>query len=254
MKQIDFYYFSGTGNTQLVVDEMSRFFQDNKVEVIKQRMEKSRAAEVNLDSVIGLAFPVACFSTYKFVWRWFESLPETTSSTKIFMVDTMAAFSGGMVGPLRTLLRKKGYDTIGAKEIIMPSNYSDKRTKRKKDRVVEKGVLEARKYAHDILFGVSKWNASATPNPIQYIGKSEKVWDFMRNRYDLEMNETLCIKCGICYKLCPVYNISMEHFPEFGDRCELCMRCVAFCPTQAIDIKNMKYKHYQAVKAEEMMK
>lgn len=255
MKQIDFYYFSGTGNTQLVVEEMIRFFQENKVKIVDHRMEKSKVKELNLDSVIGLAFPVACASTYKFVWRFLENLPETDTKTKIFMVDTMAGFSGGMVGPLRTLLRKKGYATIGAKEIVMPSNFNDKRRKEKKDKVVQKGLAQARKYAHDVLFGISKWPAlAAKPNLIQYFGKSEKVWNFMRKRYDLEINETLCIKCGICYKLCPVYNISMEHFPEFGDHCELCMRCVAFCPTQAIDIKNMKYKHYQAIEAEEMMK
>ena len=45
------------------------------------------------------------------------------------MVDTLGGFSGGIVGPLRRLLTRKGYAPLGAREIRMPMNFGavDKR-------------------------------------------------------------------------------------------------------------------------------
>ncbi|MEG3225568.1 MAG: 4Fe-4S ferredoxin, partial [Methanobacteriales archaeon Met13] len=95
-----------------------------------------------MDHVIGLGFPIAGLSTYDFVWKFIKSLPEA-NGTKIFMVDTLAGFSGGIVGPLREIVKKKGYQPRGAKEIIMPPNIfyiQDEKTNKKK---VEKGLIEA---------------------------------------------------------------------------------------------------------------
>ncbi|MCE5213400.1 MAG: hypothetical protein LLF83_01595 [Methanobacterium sp.] len=52
------------------------------------------------DHIIGLGFPIAELSTYEFVWKFIKSLP-LSEGTEIFMVDTLAGFSGGIVGPVR---------------------------------------------------------------------------------------------------------------------------------------------------------
>lgn len=113
LKNLDIYYFSGTGNTFLAVKKMKDVFEANEVETNLYRIEDSNPGDVNLDHTIGLGFPVAVQSTYLFVWDFIDGLPEA-NSTDIFMVDTMAHYSGGIVGPLRRILDKKGYRTIGA--------------------------------------------------------------------------------------------------------------------------------------------
>lgn len=37
-----------------------------------------------------------------------------------------------------------------------------------------------------------------------------------------------------CAKLCPINNIEMQQYPLKYDRYVSCMRCVAFCPYNAI--------------------
>jgi hypothetical protein len=51
-----------------------------------------------------MGFPVAAQGTYPFVWDFIKSLPQA-NSTPIFMVDTLAMYSGGIVGPVKKLLK-----------------------------------------------------------------------------------------------------------------------------------------------------
>ena len=121
LKNIDIYFFSGTGNTLLVVRKMKEVFVKNNINVNLYRIEKSKPQEINTEHTIGLAFPVACQSTYPFVWDFIRNMPEVKGAG-VFMVDTMLAYSGAIVGPVKSVLRKKGYSPIGAREILMPSN------------------------------------------------------------------------------------------------------------------------------------
>lgn len=119
---IDFYYFSGTGNTLLVVKKMRDVFTEKGIQVNLHPMERSKLDNINLDHTIGLGFPIAELSTYNFVWNFIRELPETDQNTEIFMVDTLAGISGGIVGSVHEIVKKKGYHPIGAREIVMPPN------------------------------------------------------------------------------------------------------------------------------------
>ena len=77
----------------------------------------------------------------------------------------------------------------------------------------------------------------------------------------LNVDKTKCIKCGLCSKLCPVENIEFNQtkklpdYPKIKYQCQICMRCIAFCPQKAIYIgfrKNSKW-HYKAVKSSEIL-
>jgi len=120
---IDFYCFSGTGNTLLVVKKMIEVFEKNSITVNLFHLEKSNPEEINTTHTIGLGFPVAEQGTFPLVWKFLRAMPQC-KDTKIFMVDTMLAFSGGIVGPARKILKPKGYNTIGAKEIVKMGDSS----------------------------------------------------------------------------------------------------------------------------------
>jgi len=122
MKNVDIYYFSGTGNTLLVVQKAVEVFREQGVVTRLFKMEKTDPARVDIRHTIGLAFPAAVQSTYPLVWEFIDQLPPGRS-VGVFMIDTMAGFSGGIVGPLRKVLRRKGYRPLGAEEIRMPNNF-----------------------------------------------------------------------------------------------------------------------------------
>ena len=260
-ENLDFYYFSGTGNTLLVVRKMQEVFQQHGVNVSLHRIEASSPPQVAPQHAVGLGFPVAEQGTYPFIWDFIKALP-SADGTPIFMVDTMMAFSGGIVGPVRTIVKKKGYTPIGALEIIMPNNLFPKKIDAQKNAAKQqKGLEKAEHYAAALLEERSSWGR--VPLFSDFMGifsQAEWAWNFLRKGYKLDIDRELCSQCGLCAKLCPVGNIVMNEFPEYKTNCCICMRCVAFCPTKAIYATKAHFashkkdsEYYKVVKASELL-
>jgi ferredoxin len=256
-QRINFYYYSGTGNTLLVVKEMTNLFLSKGIKVNLHKIENTDPSEIAVDSTIGLAFPVAFQSTFPFLWHFFKAFPSVTD-TPVFMVDTMMSFSGAIVGPLKQIFKRKGYKCIGAREIVMPSNWFPKKINMTKNKnIVAKGLGKARNYANDLIEGKTSWNR------IPFLSKGFYYTccnDFLMNSVNLSSGRKIkidiekCTKCGLCVKLCPKENILMKNYPQWNKSCELCMRCLCFCPSGAVYIPEKKFERYQAVKANELLK
>ncbi|HMK54699.1 MAG TPA: EFR1 family ferrodoxin [Methanobacteriaceae archaeon] len=259
MENIDLYYFSGTGNTLLVVKKMAETFQNNGIKTNLKKIENSDPSQVNLDHVIGLGFPIAEFSTYTFVWDFIKALPEA-NGTKIFMVATLAVFSGGIIGPMREIVKKKGYKPIGAKEIIMPPNIFYIQDEKACKEKVKKGLKVAEDYALTIIKGESKWGRVPVLSDMVYytsIASLKLTHSDLNQKYlPLSLDKEKCNKCGQCVDLCPIDNIKMEEgeYPVNLRNCAYCSRCASFCPKSAISAPfNYKGKTYRAVKAKEIL-
>jgi len=214
MKCVNFYYFSGTGNTLLVVRRMAEVFEENGIEVNLHRIEKMDPKDVDRGCTVGLAFPVACQGTYPFVWRFVEQMPET-DGTPVFMVNTLASFSGGVVGPMREILRKKGYAPIGAKEIVMPNNLTGMNSEKENRRVIRRGLKTAGEYARAIIEGTAKWGRVPILSDIMSKPSRDdkKAWRLFRRLFPHYIDLRLCTRCGLCAELCPVGDIVMEDYP-----------------------------------------
>ena len=254
--QIDLYYYSGTGNTLLVVQEMVRVFEKHEIPVNLHRIEETDPADVETDTTIGLAFPVAFQSTFPFLWDFFRALPECNGA-EVFMIDTMMSFSGAIVGPLKKTLERKGYHCIGAKEIIMPSNWFPKRVDTKKNKArIEEGLEQARTYALDLIHGRSVWRRIPVLSDLFY---QLCCNDYMMKKVNtapgrrIAIDRDKCTACGLCSRLCPIGNITMNGRPEWSDQCETCMRCLSFCPVGAVHITNKDFTPYRAVKAKDLI-
>ena len=254
IKIIDFYFFSGTGNTLLVVKKMKEVFERNDITVNLYHLEKTNPKEINTAHTIGLGVPVAEQGTFPLVWDFVKNMPQA-NGTIIFMVDTMMMFSGGIVGPIRKILKPKGYKPIGAREICMPNNlFPGKIDEKKNKEKVRKGLNRAEKYAEDILCGRSRWRRVPVLSDFMgYFSKADWAWRSLRKHYLLIINKEKCIQCGLCESLCPVDNITINNYPEFQGSCTICMRCVSFCPKKAIARIKTKHEIYRAVNVKELI-
>jgi len=248
-KNIDIYFFTGTGNTYLIVKEIKEQLVKRGKNVNIHRIEKSEAKEINCGHVIGLAFPVAIQSTFPLVWDFVYRMPNVTNiKTKVFMIDTMQAFSGGVVGPLKKVLIKKGYNCIGAREFVMPSNYNKIAMKRENDIKIQKSLTAVDEFVDELLGEKTNWSRIPVLSDLmRSISRSDSIWKKTQNQ--ITINEEKCIKCGICAKLCPIENIKFEKgsYPIKENKCQSCMRCVHFCPRKAILFKNKEPHQYRAV-------
>lgn len=248
---IDFYYFTGTGNTLAVVDAMAKTFASRGVAVRKLRIERSAPKAVDLGKTLGLAFPVAAFTTYPLVWSFVDALPQGDGA-EVFMVATMGGMSAAVAGQLRSALTRKGYKPVGARQIIMPSNFMRKSVDAAKDaKTAAKAEREATAFATALLDGKAHWGAGVPP-----LAKAAR-W-FCSHAFEksgkvrfatVGVAPAKCVNCGLCAKLCPTGNITMANLPSFDDLCQGCMRCFAYCPSQAIYLgaPGKPYSNYQGL-------
>jgi len=177
--------------------------------------------------------------------------------TEVFLVTTFSSFSGFLSGQVRRLLTRKNYVPIGSRKIKMPNNFNFQPYKEDKhSMIVRKGLLQAKYYSHDLVYGISYWNQTPVlPALLTRLSIEKRAFAHMPRKYTLTIDNIKCIRCGKCYKLCPVDNIEMENYPEFLERCQLCLRCISFCPTEAISFKNQeRYYPYTAVDYEDILK
>ncbi|MDO9509293.1 MAG: EFR1 family ferrodoxin [Thermovirgaceae bacterium] len=244
------YVFSGSGNTWTVAREIADVFLDGGVSTELRPLERSAPEDSAKAGTLGLAFPVAMFTAYPFVWKFIEALPDGRGK-RIFMVDTLAGFSGGIVGPLKRALSQKGYRPIGAKEIRMPSNYSRKEPEGEKDAQIRaKGLKKAASFARDLISGSASWRSiPILSDIIKEMGyrSSGAAWRSARKKFPLATDGEKCSRCGLCEQLCPVGNITMSGLPVFGDTCVFCQRCISFCPGNAISVVGKPFVPYRGM-------
>lgn len=66
-----------------------------------------------------------------------------------------------------------------------------------------------------------------------YLKVYQKTW-----RKSFSINQDRCTRCGKCFNICPVRNITrLDQQYWIQDRCVICMRCYNFCPVHAVEFQ-----------------
>ena len=247
MSNVDIYCFSGTGNTLLICQRMKKVFDSKGSKTRLLRIENEDPKNIVTENIIGLAFPVAIFSTYPVVVNFIKRMPKV-DGTKVFMLDTMGGLSLGLVSHIGSILKSKGYSTIGAKEFVMPDNFTPSPEKDLKNPdVMERAFLKADDYAQKLWNGKTSWFCVPIL-PLFIFWLSQLIFKIPSFRKKaVKMDKDKCTKCGLCAKLCPVNNVVIRDYPVFLDKCELCMRCIAFCSAHALYRTKQGEHRYRAV-------
>ncbi|MDD4316754.1 MAG: EFR1 family ferrodoxin [Clostridia bacterium] len=238
------FYFTGSGNSLSVAKQLSE-------EVIN--IATCAQGEYSDDS-IGIVFPVYCYDI-PFIVRDFLTSTKL-NAPYIWAVGTCGSSVGYSFYTIDALLRKQGRKLSYSKKIVLPdsciafktpSPAKEKMLDAEKDTVASfKSDVIAKKpnaLFKDKLFRINRiaWWAIKT-----FFGsKHKRVTD-------------ACNGCGICQKICPTNNITLEGKPAFGDNCEYCFGCIQWCPQRAIVFGKLsiddssKYTH-PSLKASEMI-
>jgi ferredoxin/ribosomal protein S18 acetylase RimI-like enzyme/flavodoxin len=249
-EEVDFFAFSGTGNTYYAVEKISSLLMEKGISVRCHKMEKCMNPDLNEDSVIGVAFPVACFSTYPTVFNFLNSMPEGYGR-KIFMLGTMGGAGIGIEGPIREILAKKGYSPIISKLFVMPGNYGNKQIPEERNKArICKFENDAISIAEAIAKGNGRWKGGwpIVSNMMFKLCNTRKPWNFFYRMFPLQVNQSKCTICGRCIRECPTGAVKLDSLSKFPhidkDLCQSCQRCIGFCPQHAIEVPNKPAEQY----------
>ncbi|MDR3331876.1 MAG: EFR1 family ferrodoxin [Synergistaceae bacterium] len=241
--------FTGTGNTLLMARALADELDKRGRDVSLAPMERPEKFILPKGAALGLATPLACFSTYPTAWCFLDSLPEG-KGREAFFLATMGGASGGMDGPIRRVLQDKGYKPVGSLTVVMPSNYANKTLPVEKNRQrIEKSETIVRKYAGDLCAGNTTWASGGFLSPLfARLARGRRSLRLFYKFFPLAVDTAKCIGCGICHEICPEKNITLINGrSSIGKSCQSCQRCVAFCPSEAISVPGKPAERYRSV-------
>ena len=252
---VEFFVFTGTGNSLLVAQAAAEILKQEGLSVRIRSMDQPCPRDLSAETAVGLAFPVACFTTYPAVWRFIETMP-AGGGREAFAMGTHGGAPFGMQGPLRKVLLKKGYKPVAAKFFTMPGNYNNKTLNVEKNAArVSKAFLEAQSFAYDLLNGSSGWRGGVPllSDWAYRLGQTRLPWNMFYKVFPISADKEKCVRCKRCVSICPAAAVTLkEGFPAVEPLlCESCQRCVGFCPAGALHVPGKPAEPYSAMSYED---
>ena len=235
------YYFSGTGNTEKVVNEYKKNFEENSINIILYRVTDNfdNMPNPNDYDYVGLAYPIHGFNAPYPIFDLIKLFPKTENK-KIFILKTSGeplSINNISSEPIMVRLNKKGYILTNEYHYVMPYNlvfrHTDEmaakmwNTAKKLCNVDLKEILEGKKvFLKKFPFG----------RFIAFLFRIEHP--AMKVNGNLFKVKNICTHCNLCVKKCPVNNIYNDDNGniKFKNRCVMCASCAFRCPVDAINI------------------
>jgi len=256
MKNI-IYYFSGTGNNLAIAKEIASGLGDTTVLPISDLLHHKNIPEEY--EWVGFVAPSYFSHVPSYVEKCMEGVIYSEWQ-KIFLVAGCAGNRGLSIQDMRKQVNSSKKNVALEYIVTLPGSYilsygafpvwyqklSTMLSHRKIRKIVQdiqnnrnrkslgKGIFYKEKYEPALQESIAKFSA---------IGMEYHVSDN-------------CSSCGICMKICPTENISIENGKvKFGTDCSQCMGCIQWCPNNAIDyqgkaIHRKRYHHIDIEKAE----
>lgn len=235
-------YFSATGNSRYALEVFLKEL-DSSATVVPIE-DKTAAQQLEKAEEIVFSYPVQYSDVPKIVRDFVRKNAKLWQAKRVFIIATMAMFSGDGSGVLARLLEKHGAVITGGLHLKMPDSIADekvlKRSPEKNTALVKRARRKVIKAAADIKNG--KYPRQGLGILSRFAGFiTQRLWFGHRTRKyysrGLKVDCEKCIGCGKCTRICPTHNIIIQDSKARGkNKCTVCYRCVNSCPKQAITL------------------
>lgn len=255
MSRIQIYYFSGTGNTALIVNKVSEGLRLLGNEVKANSCEEHKNINDDFD-VLGIIFPIHSSYAPQVFSSFLDKLPNN-EGTPLFGIVTSGYMAGDVLAFEGEKLEMKGYLPFLYRNIIVGNNLHLpifcplKVTKKQR---IDKRLIIIESQIDDIVIKINNRTKDIRGNNLlgRVFGILQRNFGKVNEKLNFKgfISDEKCTKCTWCIKNCPTNNIVLKDDKIiFEDRCIICMRCYSFCPNKAIQMTNKtkniaKYSRY----------
>lgn len=233
------FYFSGTGNSRFIAEELARLTGDKAYDII------------TLDSTfdwksitkVGFVFPIHAWGVPEVMLDFIKKTPKISGFS--YGVCTCGGDAGIAMHKLKQI-----YPLSSCYSIIMPNNYilgSDTEdlsiiTKKLNEARGELSLIASEIKAEKSLYRVKEGKLASLKSNLANWGFNR----FARSAKAFRVNNS-CNGCRLCAQRCPDQAITIVNSkPVWADRCFKCTRCINECPKEAIQYgkKTISRKRY----------
>lgn len=227
MSKIQIYYFSGTGNTFLVVEKLAKYLRKLGNVVNFTSCEKVERIESDCD-IIGIAYPIHTSTAPKIFSEFLEKMP-IVDNKPLFGIVTSGYMAGDVLNYESKILIQKGYNPFLFRNIVVANNLHLPflcPLKVTKQSVINKRLIKIERKINKIAIDINNKNLDIRGNNI--LGN---LFGYLQRRYGVIHEERnfkgfmcsdSCTKCKWCINNCPTKNIKISSGKiVFGNRCIL---------------------------------
>ncbi|HPR24007.1 MAG TPA: EFR1 family ferrodoxin [Bacillota bacterium] len=250
-KKIIIYYFSGTGNTEIVCGLLMQALIKRNMEVSMISMEDvSFGASLDLltpSDMIGIASPIHGFGVPKIVSQKTKQIAAMANrDQQVFLLLTgadMVKINHAAASAISNIFLKKDIKIFYERLIVMASNFMVGYNERFNRQLYEVSKEKTAHMADELLLGRKRelrpsafYRVIATAT---HKCESGPGASFFGNSI---RSDDKCTGCMTCVKNCPVQNLKITNGKIRGGKdCLMCMRCFYICPEKALTSKSFKF-------------
>lgn len=235
------FYFSGTGNSRWVANQISQAQQEDLVFIPQALRQATTTFELKEDEKVGFVFPVYSWGPPLIVLEFIKKLTLLNyQSQYVFFVCTCGDDTGLTRQEFCHALEARGIKCNAGFSVIMPNNYVilpgfDVDTKEVEKRKLAEAVPAVKQVNEGIGRRCGEFRCYEGSAP----WLKTKVLNPLFNRFGISAKPfhvtDACIGCKNCETACPVGNIVLtEGMPVWGRECTSCLACYHVCPKHAV--------------------
>jgi ferredoxin len=231
------YYFSGTGNSLSIARMIEQHLEDCRIISIASFFTEQETPSSVAGDAIGIVCPIVMHNMPHIVSRFLDQI---SGAEYLFVVYAGGGDLGRGLVRTRRKFRNLGLILSALFNVSMPSNYTpygypeqSRQTEQfaaAKQAVALVAEIVRARASHFDSSGSGFVASHIFPGPLYHLGHR------FIPRMDRDfVTEEHCTQCGICERVCPVGNISLQDGrPTWNHGCEQCYACLQWCPVHAI--------------------
>lgn len=248
------FYFSGTGNSQWVANEIARALSESIYSIADLMCDAkhNKTFELTAEESIGFIFPIHSWGPPAIVVDFMRLLQlHHYQRHYLYMVCTCGDETGYAPSIVIEKTANKGWKWEAIWSLVMPNNYVLLPGFDVDSKEIES--LKLKESSRQLQLIIPQISRQQRGISAYYIGK----FPLLKSRFIYPLfckyainakpfyTTDQCNGCKKCEHICPTHNIKVGAKPQWGELCTCCTACFHICPQQAIQYGSVTRKKHQ---------